>query len=663
MAASLLHWGLAARPSLSSADFYRVRFGNIQQTVSASGQLEPATQVALGFSVAGRVATVAVTPGQRVRAGQVLATLDATARQASARAAAAGLAEAEANRAALLAPPLPAVVAPAAAAVTRARLQAAGARQTLTGDLQALALNPAAFEPVLAAQTALAKARAALAAAVAQAEAFRLRWKLAEVGVAASPLVALRTSLAAQQTALAADRQRLAADQATLAAAARSLATAKARQAQDTALEGGLAAAWPADQAHYLAVLQAYENGSGYPQNPAAAALTEAAATAQAAQAAYQLLQTEASQVAADQAALLKAEAAVEQDRSALAQAHAAVTATQEALAGQAADGPLAVLQARWAFRAAEATVRQLQATLAGAKQSLAAAEAVYHDTLPARLQLDQDRASLAADRAAVVQAQAALAAVVAPPSAPTLAAADAAVRRARALAQAAADQAGADVLRAPVAGQIAAVAITPGTAVFAGASVMVLDAASGQALEAQLWVPESQLAGLSPGDPVTLSVPAFPSRSLHGTVLSVAPTPQVVADVALYQVTTSVAGELRGLLPGMTANAVIVTHTVSHVLAIPQAALLRRGRQTGVLVAAPGRSASAGLPPGLAWQPLALGPAGNGWVAVTRGLSPGRAVLVTLPPGLKPRNLGPNLHRALPPRVVTHPPLLRGRR
>jgi RND family efflux transporter MFP subunit len=65
--------------------------GTIQQTVTASGTIEPANQANLNFAVSGVVNAVNVKAGQTVTAGQVLATVGTTALQASVDAAQAQL--------------------------------------------------------------------------------------------------------------------------------------------------------------------------------------------------------------------------------------------------------------------------------------------------------------------------------------------------------------------------------------------------------------------------------------------------------------------------------------------------------------------------------------------------------------------------------------------
>jgi RND family efflux transporter MFP subunit len=68
-----------------------VTTGTIQQTVSASGTIEPASQANLNFAVSGLVTAVNVKAGQTVTAGQVLATVGTTALQADVDAAQAQL--------------------------------------------------------------------------------------------------------------------------------------------------------------------------------------------------------------------------------------------------------------------------------------------------------------------------------------------------------------------------------------------------------------------------------------------------------------------------------------------------------------------------------------------------------------------------------------------
>ncbi|MCS7061340.1 MAG: HlyD family efflux transporter periplasmic adaptor subunit [Anaerolineae bacterium] len=89
--------------------------------IVASGVVVPARRVQLAFGVAERVATVAVTEGDRVQAGQVLATLEDAVIQAQVRQAEAALAAAQANYDLLAAGPTAAQVRQAEAALITAQ--------------------------------------------------------------------------------------------------------------------------------------------------------------------------------------------------------------------------------------------------------------------------------------------------------------------------------------------------------------------------------------------------------------------------------------------------------------------------------------------------------------------------------------------------------------
>jgi membrane fusion protein, macrolide-specific efflux system len=72
-----------------------VTTGTIKKTVSASGTIEPAQESALDFAVSGKVTAVDVVVGQKVAAGQTLASVGATALQAQEAAAQESLSAAE----------------------------------------------------------------------------------------------------------------------------------------------------------------------------------------------------------------------------------------------------------------------------------------------------------------------------------------------------------------------------------------------------------------------------------------------------------------------------------------------------------------------------------------------------------------------------------------
>ena len=65
-------------PSSGTTRLVTVSIGTVQQAVAASGTIEPATTANLSFGAAGQVRAVMVVQGQKVQAGQQLATISST---------------------------------------------------------------------------------------------------------------------------------------------------------------------------------------------------------------------------------------------------------------------------------------------------------------------------------------------------------------------------------------------------------------------------------------------------------------------------------------------------------------------------------------------------------------------------------------------------------
>ncbi len=76
----LLGWALSGDSDTSvSARLVAAGVGQIRQTVSATGTVEPTQQANLSFAVSGEVTAVKVAVGDKVQAGQTLATIDSAA--------------------------------------------------------------------------------------------------------------------------------------------------------------------------------------------------------------------------------------------------------------------------------------------------------------------------------------------------------------------------------------------------------------------------------------------------------------------------------------------------------------------------------------------------------------------------------------------------------
>lgn len=143
--------GASAAPQTSP-----VAGGTVLATVSASGTLQAPRNLGLNFYTGGRVTAIYVRVGQRVRAGQVLARVDATSSRQSLSTARASLAAAEAALAAADQGETAAQRSAANAQAASADAQVRAAESALAQERKVVAANAASYEQqVDAAQSTL----------------------------------------------------------------------------------------------------------------------------------------------------------------------------------------------------------------------------------------------------------------------------------------------------------------------------------------------------------------------------------------------------------------------------------------------------------------------------------------------------------------------------
>lgn len=202
-----------------------------------------------------------------------------------------------------------------------------------------------------------------------------------------------------------------------------------------------------------------------------------------------------------------------------LATAEAAVGSARRA--GQAR-AQLAMSQAQAA--GAEATIASAEAALRQAEADLARYRGLAERRIVAAQQLDAAQAAYDAARAnleaARKQATAMTSQVTMMDAA--LGAATARQAAARAILDNARLQLSYAVLRAPAAGVVARRAVEPGELVQVGQQLLTLIPLEDVWVTANLK--ETQLADVTPGDPVEFTVDAYPGRRFRGTVASVSP-------------------------------------------------------------------------------------------------------------------------------------------
>jgi multidrug efflux pump subunit AcrA (membrane-fusion protein) len=142
--------------------------------------------------------------------------------------------------------------------------------------------------------------------------------------------------------------------------------------------------------------------------------------------------------------------------------------------------------------------------------------------------------------------------------------------------------------LIAPTAGTVAAVAGKKGdlsSATSAGGINGFIVLTDVSAFQVQAGFSEADSANVTVNAAATFTFDALPNASATGTVLAIAPLPVTANSVNTYTTTFALDAPVKGLLPGMTANATVIVGSKSNVLAVSDSALSTRGGRTTVTV------------------------------------------------------------------------------
>jgi HlyD family secretion protein len=127
--------------------------------------------------------------------------------------------------------------------------------------------------------------------------------------------------------------------------------------------------------------------------------------------------------------------------------------------------------------------------------------------------------------------------------------------------------------IRAPISGTVAAVTTQEGETVAAAfAAPTFVTIVDTQSLELVAMVDETDIANIRPGNVVSFSVEAYPSRSFKAVVQRIDPTPLVISGVVNYPVVGLIDSGKDDLRPDMTATIFIATPEAeaSHVSSKP---------------------------------------------------------------------------------------------
>jgi multidrug resistance efflux pump len=503
----------------------------IPGTLTGSGTIE-AEDVLITAEVSGRVQSLPVDEGQEVQAGQLLAKLDPALLEAQLAQARASIAVAEANLALLKAGPREEEVLAAQAAVDQAKAARDGAEQAFENAQQNVK-NPQELNlQVAQAQASRDAARRSLE---------RLR-----AGNRAEDIAAAKAALAQAQLGLQGGHDKL--------SAAKTTAEAAMRQATEALVQA---------QARYAQAKINWESVESDGIDPIVRVVTDAQGrphpnkVSDASRNNYYntFVQAEAAMRAAEQGV----EAArVNYDASRQGEVTGVQTAEEQV---QAAQATLQKLE----HGATREDLAQAQTALASAQRTLDVLSATRASPQGLKAAADNAQAQVASATAQLAQAQARLDQVRNGTRSEQIAVAAAQVEQARAATKQIEVQLAKTTLTAPRAGVVLSRPIREGEQASVGAPLMTIG--SLDTVRLTLYIAESAIGRVRPGQRVSVTVNSFPGRIFAGTVTYIASeaqfTPRNVQTkderaTTVFAVRVDLPNSDHALKPGMPADATI---------------------------------------------------------------------------------------------------------
>ncbi|MBM7867455.1 HlyD family efflux transporter periplasmic adaptor subunit [Heliobacterium gestii] len=513
----------AARENAQAVQYSAVERGDVTETVSASGTIQTPQQIKLSFtSGGGRLTSVSVKVGDRVEAGQVVATLD----DANARA---QMASAEANVSSAQAKLQQTRHGATAEAIAVQQANVDKAKAAWDGAIQAYENQQVLYNDRSAAQQAVVNAQN-------QVDTTAIQLRNAQAGLDSAK--AKLTAAQAGPTDATLNAARIAVD---VAERQQSIAEEQLDNARNQ-------------------LNDAY--GMPGPVGPDGLPTTNTAAIHQA-ESAYNQAQSSYNQSKVSLANAQKqlADLQAGPDKNVLAQMEAAVNQAQ-------------------------ATADQAQASHNAAKQALTYGQQNYENRNQAKAQLDQVKNSLDQAEAAYHATVAQMNQTLAPPDSAAITAAQATVAQAVASLRQQQVALNNLKLTAPIDAIVAQVNGNVGELPAAASPLVVLNDANGDNLQVMAQISQSDVGKIQGGQAATFTVSTYPEKTFTGNVLMVYPEATTTNGVTSYNVQLTVDNREGLLKPGMTTSATITTGTRQNVIFVPAQALKEQNGVTGVYVA-----------------------------------------------------------------------------
>jgi multidrug efflux pump subunit AcrA (membrane-fusion protein) len=518
--------------------------GNVQSSVSASGNVSPAQTSSPTFGTSGTLTALTVKVGSRVRRGQIIARIDAIQANATLASDKASLQSAESALVTARAGGNATQRAQSASSLASAKLQLASARQTLANNEATLAT---------ARKQLLADQRLGCVASSSSASAS----DSSSSSSTATPATGTGSTSGASNGNTRTTQAVSAATAPTATTGSPSTTTAKAVTLTGTVNPNGAATTYVFEygtKAAFGSTTRSLSAGSG-----------TAAVTAEATIGGLKAGTTYVYRLVAKNA-----------EGSAKGLTRTFTTATTSC----AAD--------REAITAAERTVTQQKLTAAQQQQSVASAQAGVSSAV--------DSATVAQDEAQVTQARltvataakAVRATVLRAPIAGTVTAVNASVG----------DTVGSSSSSASSSASSTPAASTTSSAASSSGGVVTI--ANLKKLEVVAGFAEADATKIKVGQNATVTLSALPNTSVAGKVTAVSPTSTVTSNVVTYDITVRLVSPPASVLDGMTADVSVTVERKTNVLQLPSAAITATGPSSTVSVLRDGKQTTTTVTTGL---------------------------------------------------------------
>jgi RND family efflux transporter MFP subunit len=175
-------------------------------------------------------------------------------------------------------------------------------------------------------------------------------------------------------------------------------------------------------------------------------------------------------------------------------------------------------------------------------------------------------------------------------------------------------------VIYAPISGTVASVSTQEGETVAASfAAPTFVTIIEDNALELVAMVDETDIANVRPGDAVTFTVEAYPSRELPAVVKRIDPVATIISGVVNYPVMAVIQKDGGPLKPDMTAN-ITIKRAERRALVVPNSAIQRDGEQRYVFLLRDGKQEK---------RAVTIGTRDAGFTEIKRGLSTSDQVII----------------------------------